>query len=225
MMKRLAIILLLVTAVYVFVGKASNTAAYGSEDVTLGEERVVNFPVPQTVQLVEDVLRGEGVLFDRSGEAALVTLWRPADNRVGFFGSLVGHEARYRYEIYVTQVTSKSSRIVANVRTEYVPHSQVASYKASRRLDLFAKVDQLAATLPPSTGAPTSGGVNFVLLPNEDLRGLAKRVTGDAGNWKSIAQANGMKSPTDVQPFQTVWVPDRLLKTQRAGAPAAQPGR
>lgn len=220
-MKRLAIVLFLTTAVFVFTAQARNSLAYGSDDMTIGEERVVNLTVAQTMQLTEDVLRGEGVLFDIEGDDSIITLWKPADNQVGFFGSLIGHQARYRYEIYVTQATSKTSRIVINVHTEYVPASQIASYKASRRLDFFAKFNQLAAALPPPSASPATGGVNFVLLPKENLEGLAKRVTGDAGNWKAIAQANGLKSPTDVRPFETIWVPNNLLKPTPAATPQA----
>jgi hypothetical protein len=72
----------------------------------------------------------------------------------------------------------------------------------------------LAAELPPARRTPNTGGVNFALLPNEDLRGLAKRVTGDPDNWKAIADRNGLTSPTDVTPLQTIWVPDSLIKSK-----------
>ncbi len=128
--------------------------------------------------------------------------------------------------MWLARVAAKS-KIIANVRTEYVPEADINKYMASRRFNLFQKLDTLAATLPPSRRTPSTGGVNFALLPNEDLRGLAKRVTGDPDNWKVIADQNGLTSPTDVTPFQTIWVPDgadqgeaaaELLQTRREGA-------
>jgi hypothetical protein len=58
---------------------------------------------------------------------------------------------------------------------------------------------------------PSSGGVNFTLLPNENLQSLARRVTGSEANWRQIASDNGLKSPTDVTPFESIWVRSNLL--------------
>jgi hypothetical protein len=196
-------------------------AAHG--DVVVGEEHEMPFPGDQTLELVEDVLRGEGILFDVLPDKSVVTLWKPADNAPGLFHSLAGMNPRYRYEISVIPQGGSKSRIVVNVRIEYVPDADLDKYKASRRLDMFNKLDRLAATLPPSQRAPSVGGVNFALLPNEDLRGLAKRVTGDPENWKVIADQNGLTSPTDVTPFQTIWVPDGLIKTKAPPKPAGAP--
>jgi hypothetical protein len=49
-------------------------------------------------------------------------------------------------------------------------------------------------------------------LPNEDLKGLAKRVTGSESNWQQIAKDNSLKSANDVTPFQSIWVAGNLLK-------------
>jgi hypothetical protein len=54
--------------------------------------------------------------------------------------------------------------------------------------------------------------VNYTLLPGEDIEGLAKRVTGNANNWQTIAQDNGLKSPTDTAGLKAVWVRNTLLK-------------
>ena len=45
-----------------------------------------------------------------------------------------------------------------------------------------------------------------------DLKGLAKRVTGNEENWRQIAKDNSLNSPTDVAPFQSIWVANNLLK-------------
>jgi hypothetical protein len=172
------------------------------------------FPADQTLELVQDELRGDGLLFDVISDNQIVTLWKPADNSAGFFSSLAGMKPQYRYEITVIPEGGSKSRIIVNVRTEHVPEQDIAKYKASRRYNLFVKIDQLAAELPPARKTPSAGGVNFALLPNEDLRGLAQRVTGNPENWKAIADRNGLTSPTDVTPFQTIWVPDDLIKSK-----------
>ncbi len=216
---------LAVIMVLALVGGYAGVRAHADDsDVAVGEQHEMPFPADQTLDLVEDVLRGEGILFDVLPDRSIVTLWKPADNKAGFFRSLGGMKPKYRYEFVVVPQGGAKSNIVANVRTEYVPENEIASYMASRRFDMFHKLDQLAATLPPERKAPSSGGVNFALLPNEDLRGLAKRVTGSPDNWKVIADSNGLTSPTDVTPFQTIWVPDRLIKSKPARSrPAGTP--
>lgn len=183
-------------------------------DTAVGEQHEAAFPADQTLELVEDVLRGEGILFDVQPDKTIVTLWKPADNPPGFFSSMAGMKPRYRYEITVIPEGGSKSRIIVNVRTEYVPEQDIAKYKAGVRFNMFQKLDDLATNLPPARRTPSTGGVNFALLPNEDLRGLAKRVTGDPDNWRAIADRNGLTSPTDVTPFQTIWVPDNLIKTK-----------
>lgn len=188
-------------------------------DTAVGEVHEMPFSAGQTLELVQDVLRGEGILFDVLSDQSIVTLWKPADNPPGFFSSLAGMKPQYRYEITVIPEGGAKSKIIVNVRTDHVPEPDIAKYKASTRFNMFQKLDQLAADLPPSSRTPNAGGVNFALLPNEDLRGLAKRVTGDSGNWKRIAQRNGLTSPTDVTPFQTIWVPDDLIKAKPQSHP------
>jgi hypothetical protein len=193
-------------------------------ETAVGEEHEMAFPADQTLELVEDVLRGEGILFDvLPDSSAIVTLWKPADNPAGFFGSLANMKPQYRYEITVVPEGGAKSKIIVNVRTQYVPEQQIEQYKASRRFNMFAKLDQLANDLPPARRTPSAGGVNFALLPNEDLRGLANRVTGNPDNWKAIADRNGLKSPTDVTPFQTIWVPDDLIKAKPQAHPPVAP--
>jgi hypothetical protein len=98
------------------------------------------------------------------------------------------------------------------VRTESIPDDLLNSYKASNRFALFKEIDEMAAKSPPASSSPTSGGVNFTLLPKEDLKALAKRATGSANNWQEIAKDNGLTSAADVTPFQNVWVRNSLLK-------------
>ncbi len=189
----------------------------GGTDTAVGEAHVVDYPVSDTYSLVEDVLRGEGILFDPQPDYSLTTLWKHADNQPDFLGGLVGVQPRYRYEISVVPEGSAKSKIIVNVRTEDVPDEQIVLYNASRRFDMFHKLDQLAAKLPPSPQTPTSGGVNFALLPKEDLKGMAKRVTGNADNWREIAKDNNITSPTDVVPFQTLWVRNELINSKPKG--------
>jgi hypothetical protein len=189
----------------------------------VGEEHEMAFSADQTLQLVEDVLRGEGILFDMRSDRTIVTLWKPADNTGGFFASLAGRKPQYRYEITVVAEGGSRSKVIVNVRTDYVPETEIDRYKASRRFNMFNKLDQLAASLPPEQKTPSAGGVNFALLPNEDLRGLAQRVTGNPDNWKAIADRNGLTSPTDVTPFQSIWVPDYLIKNKPLAGQNAKP--
>jgi hypothetical protein len=204
-------------------GRWTYATAGGGLDTAVGEEHIVNYPVADTYALVQDVLRGEGVLFEVEPEYSLNTLWKNADNPPGVFGGLVGVQPRYRYEIRVLPEGSNSSKVIANVRAEDVPDDQVALYKAGRRLDIFNKLDQLAAKLPPGPKTPTSGGVNYALLPNETLEGLAKRVTGNADSWREIAKDNGIASPSDIAAFQTVWVRSDLIKSKPKPPPAPRP--
>ncbi len=197
--------------------------SHADTDVAIGEQHELPYPVDQTLDLVEGVLRGDGILFDVLPDNSIVTLWKPADNAAGFFHSMAGMKPRYRYEITIIPEGGSKSKVIVNVRTEYIPEAEIAKYKASRRFNMFQQLDQLAADLPPERKTPNRGGVNFTLLPNEDLRGLAKRVTGNPDNWKAIAQRNGLNSPTDVTPFQTIWVPDALIKAERQSRPSQAP--
>lgn len=183
----------------------------GGSETAVGEEHDVNLPAREAFILAQDALRGQGVLFTVRPDQSLETMWQDAEEGPGLFGSIVGVRPRYRYEIRAVPLGPRQSRIIVNVRGEDMPAEQLAGYQASRRLDLFAKVDQLARDYPPRATTPAKGGVNFALLPNEDLRALAERVTGDAENWRQIARDNGLSSPTDLGGVQSIWVRNSLL--------------
>lgn len=190
---------------------------HNDNDAAVGEEHEVNFPAEQTFVMTQDVLRGQGVLFDVKPEQKIVTYWKPADVPAGVFSDLMGHTAQYRYEIQITPDGSRRSKIVANVRTENMPTDQIANYKATTKLNLFHDFDELSSNLPPPSLTPGSGGVNFALLPGEDLAALSKRVTGNPDNWPQIAKDNGLKSVTDTSGVQSVWVANSLIpKTDTA---------
>jgi hypothetical protein len=220
-------------ALWIFVGVMSLLAGcylglwgenehWNTADSALGEEHEVNFSAHDTYLLTQDALRGDGILFEVGPDNSLQTLWRNADTKVGFMQNMVGVQPRYRYEIQVTPEGGQKSKIVVNVHTQGIPDNQIADYKASKRFALFGEIDELATKYPPPSSTPASGGVNFTLLPNEDLRGLAKRVTGSEGNWQQIAKDNSLKSPTDVTPFQSIWVAGDLLKKAPDKAPSAE---
>ncbi|HVB80943.1 MAG TPA: hypothetical protein VNE82_13480 [Candidatus Binataceae bacterium] len=195
-----------------YVGMLGNRAHWDTADAALGEQHEINFPVHDTYLLTQDALRGDGILFEVGPDNSLMTLWRKADIQVGLMQNMVGIQPRYRYDIQVTPEGSRKSKIVVNVYTQAIPDNQIADYKASKRFALFGEIDELAAKYPPPSSTPASGGVNFTLLPNEDLKGLAKRVTGSEDNWRQIAKDNGLSSPTDITPFQSIWVAGPLLK-------------
>jgi hypothetical protein len=195
----------------------------GGTEAALGEEHEINYPQHEAQLFTEDALRGKGVLFEVRPDNQIVTNWQKPDISAGVLPSLVGVEPRYRYEIQVTPEDSSRSKIVVNVRAEDIPDSAVANYKASKTLNLFHEIDEVAALAPPPERHPGAGGVNFTLLPNEDLKGLARRVTGNPDNWQQIAKDNGLKSPNDVTPFQSVWVRSSLLKNVSGAASPGHP--
>jgi len=197
-----------------YVGYKHYTEHYAAADTALGEEHPVDYPVGDALQLTEDALRGDGILFEVLPDNSIVTTWRPADfnTPTPWFRLIIAQTPRYRYEIQAVPETTHRSKIIVNVRTEGIPDEQLASYKASNRFALFKEVDELASRFPPKSEAPTSGGVNFTVLPNEDLKALAGRVTGSPDNWHQIAEDNGLKSDTDVTPFENIWVRNSLLK-------------
>ena len=197
----------------------ANRAAGGGTDTAEGEQHDVPYNVNDSFLLTQDVLRGEGILFEVKPNDKLVTLWKDADTGGGMFGSLVGVHPQYRYEVDVVPNSGRSSRIIVNVRTEDIPDQDLDKYKASTRLNLFGKIDELAAKFPPAGGTPKEGGVNYALLPNEDLKGLARRATGNENNWRQIAQDNGLKSPTDAANLPSVWIRNTLLNEPKKGAP------
>ncbi len=184
---------------------------HSDNDTAVGEEHEVSYPADQTFVMTQDVLRGQGVLFDTKPDHKIVTFWKPADVPTGTFSGLLGHLPQYRYEIEVAPDGERRSKIIANVRTENVPTDQIENYKATKKLNLFSDFDQLAANLPPPALTPGSGGVNFALLPGEDLAALSKRVTGNPDNWPQIAKDNGLKSVNDTTGIQSVWVANSLI--------------
>jgi hypothetical protein len=192
---------------------------HSDNDYTVGEDHEVAFPAEQTFVMTQDVLRGQGVLFDTKPENKIVTLWKPADKPEGAFSNLVGNVAQYRYEIEIVPDGSRRSKIVANVRTENIAADENDNYKASKKLNLFGDFDQLAAKLPPPSLTPGSGGVNFALLPGEDLASLSKRVTGNPDNWPQIAKDNGLKSANDTANLQSVWVANSLMRKPNTPSP------
>ena len=196
-----------------YFGYSASVEHYSATDSALGEEHEVNYTVADALSLTEDALRGDGILFEVQPDNSIVTLWRDADisTPTGWFPLMMGKHPRYRYEIQVVPEAGQRSKMIVNVRTEGIADEQLASYKASNRFALFKEIDELAAKFPPASHLPNRGGVNFTLLPNEDLKALAQRVTHNAGNWSVIAKDNGLASPTDVSPFQSVWVRNSLL--------------
>jgi hypothetical protein len=196
----------------------ANRAAGGGTDAAEGEQHDVPYNLTDSFVLTQDVLRSEGILFEVKPNDHLVTLWKDADVGAGVLGSLVGKHPQYRYEIEVVPIDPRSSRIIANVRVEDMPDQDLAKYNATTRLNLFAKIDQLAAQFPPSGGTPKEGGVNYALLPNEDLKGLAKRATGNEDNWRQIAQDNGLQSPTDGANLPSIWIRNTLLSGPDKGS-------
>ncbi len=201
-----------------YAGYFANHAAGGDTEAATGEQHDVPYNAHDAFLLTEDVLRGEGILFEVQPDDKLVTLWRDADTPAGMLGSIVGKHPQYRYEISVVPQGTRRSRIIVNVRAEDIADEDLSKYNASVRIGLFAKVDQLAMKFPPSGGTPNEGGVNYALLPNEDLKALARRATGNEANWQLIAQDNGLKSPTDASGLPSVWIRNSLLTRSKKGA-------
>lgn len=197
-----------------YVGYRHQTEHWTAADTALGEEHEIGYPRSDAIQLVEEALRGDGILFEVQPDNSIITLWRNADinTPTGWFPLIIGVQPRYRYEIQAVSAGSRKTRIIVNVRTEGIPDEQLSSYRASNRFALFKEIDELALRNPPASTAPASGGVNFTMLPNEDLKALATRATGSAENWQIIAKDNGLSSPADVTAFQNIWVRNNLLK-------------
>lgn len=191
-------------------------------DAALGEQRVVPYDAHDAFLNTKSALEAQGLLEKATPDNnELVTQYRDAEPP-SLWGSIVGKHPQYRYEIQVIPDSPNRSTIVVNVRTEDIPDSELDNYKASRRLDLFDKIDQIAQQNPPTTGTPREGGVNYTLLPNEDLKALSKRVTGTTGNWEVIAKDNGLRSATDTAGLKSVWVRNTLLKPTGAQASGSE---
>ena len=186
--------------------------AHAGTDFALGEQHDVAYEAPDTFIYTQDVLRGDGVLYTvEPDNLHLVTSWKDADTPASVWADLVGIHAQYRYEIEVVPTGPRQSRVIANLRVEDIADDQVDNYKATRRLDLFNKLDKLMAQGAPTPSTPRSGGVNFALLPGETLPALAKRATGRAENWRVIAADNGLGAGSNLTGVQSVWVRNTLL--------------
>ena len=197
-----------------FFGYSASTEHLSNPDSAVGEEYEYNYSTADTLQFAEEALRGDGILFEVQTDNSIITFWRDADANtpLGWFETMLGNKPRYHYEIQLIPEGGQRAKMIVNVRTEFIPDELQASYKASNRFALFKEIDELASKYPAPSKLPSSGGVNFALLPNEDLKALAKRVTGKETNWPAIAKDNGLVSATDVVPFQNVWVRNSLLK-------------
>ena len=202
-------------------GYKAYTASGGGTEAAVGEQHDTPYSARDSLATTEDVLRGEGVLFQIQPDDKLETLWRPADKPAGMFASAVGVNPQYRYVIEIVPTGQRTSRIVANVETQDIPDDEISSYLPSKKLNLFNKFDQLATQFPPPSNTPRHGGVNFALLPGENLRTLAKRATGNESNWEKIAKDNGLTSSSDLSGVQSIWVSDSLL--EKKGTPPGDP--
>jgi hypothetical protein len=197
-------------------GYKAYTASGGGAEAAVGEQHDTPYSARDTLATTEDVLRGEGVLFQIQPDDKIETLWRPADKPAGMLASAVGVNPQYRYIIEIVPTGQRTSRIVANVETQDIADDELASYLPSKKLNLFNKFDQLATQFPPPSSTPRHGGVNFALLPGENLRALAKRATGNEANWEAIAKDNGLTSSSDLSSVQSIWVRDSLLEQKGA---------
>ena len=81
----------------------------------------------------------------------------------------------------------------------------------------LCEIQSVRSGVPLPLGAYRRGsGVNFALLPGENLRALAKRATGNEANWEKIAADNGLTPSSDLSGVQSIWVSDSLLEQKGA---------
>lgn len=203
-----------------FLFHSAYSEAGGTGEAAIGEQHEMPIGAHDAYLYARDALEGQGLVQESTPDQKIVTQWRDADNTPGIFGSIAGVHPQYRYVVEITPDTPRQSTIVVNVETQDIPEDQVSNYKASTRIALFQKIDALAQANPANTGTPAEGGVNYALLPGEDLKGLAKRVTGNADSWEQIAHDNGLKSATDTAGVKSIWVRNTLLKPVAAGSSA-----
>src|SRR5579863_6472573 len=103
-----------------YVGYHHETEHWTAADTALGEEHEVPYAQSAALPLIEDALRGDGILFERQPDDSIVTLWRDADfnTPTGWFPLIIGVQPRYRYEIQAVPESSHKTKIIVNVRTE-----------------------------------------------------------------------------------------------------------
>ena len=135
-------------------GYKAYTASGGGAEAAIGEQHDTPYSARDTLATTEDVLRGEGVLFQIQPDDKLETLWRQADKPAGMFASAVGVDPQYRYVIEIVPTGQRTSRIVANVEVQDIADDEIASYLPSKKLNLFNKFDQLATQYPPPSSTP-----------------------------------------------------------------------
>jgi hypothetical protein len=203
-----------------FLFHSTYSAAGGTGEAAIGEQHDMPVGAHDAYLYARDALESQGLVQESTPDQKIVTQWRDADNSPGIFGSIAGVHPQYRYVVEITPDTPRRSTVVVNVETQDIPEDQLANYKASTRIELFQKIDALAQANPANTGAPAEGGVNYAVLPGEDLKGLAKRVTGNSDNWEQIARDNGLRSPTDTAGVKSIWVRNTLLKPVAGGSSA-----
>src|SRR5260370_7881589 len=112
-----------------YFGAKTYTEHWKAADTALGEEHEVNYAASDTLQLTEDALRGDGILFEVQPDDSIVTLWRPADINppTSWFPLVVGVQPRYRYEIQVPPEGSRNSNIIPNPPTASLPHHRLST--------------------------------------------------------------------------------------------------
>src|ERR1700675_4140751 len=100
-----------------YVGYRAQTAHWTAAHTALGEEHEVPYDQSTALQLTQDALRGDGILFERQPDDSIVTLWRDADlgTPTGWLTLVAGVQPRYPYKIQAVAEGSHKTRIIVNV--------------------------------------------------------------------------------------------------------------
>ena len=171
----------------------ANRAAGGGTDAAEGEQHDVPYTVNDSFVLTQDVLRGEGILFEVKPDDKLVTLWKDADVGPGVLGSLVGKHPQYRYEIEVVEINPRSSRIIVNVRVEDIPDEDLAEVQCDDAPEPVRQVRPARRAIP-AVGRHSERG-------RRQLRAAAERgpegsgETGDRQRGQLAANRAGQRPP------------------------------